>query len=150
MSGVRTSVPACLLLLALASVSCGSPASTPAATPAPPPSAAEPAAHPSERPTAPAEQAIGDLSPDPKRTVRIRGMVTQIVGLRLVPPQVIFKIQDRSGAVTAVIYEQVQLDEGKKLELVGKYHNIPAPTYTGPGEAPREDVFVVERYLDLP
>ena len=70
--------------------------------------------------------------------------------MRLVPPKLIFKVTDASGTVLAVINEKAQLKEGTRLELVGTYHEIPSPMYSGPGEAPKETVFEVERYIDLP
>lgn len=142
----------CGLLVVLAA--CSSGASKPATTgpgqpePGAPGSAAAPA--PAAAMGGPADVAIGDLVVDKERTVRIKGTVTAVVGMRLVPPKVIFKVSDGSGTVTAVINEQVQLTEGNKFELVGTYDSVPSPTYDGPGEAPRENIFVVERHLDLP
>ena len=99
---------------------------------------------------APDDVAISDLVPDPGRVVRIKGVLSAVVGMRLVPPQRIFQVTDRTGAVKVVIYEEVQLKEGTRLELVGRYKAIPSPMHTGPDEAPPENIFVVERYLDLP
>jgi hypothetical protein len=86
---------------------------------------------------------------DPARTVRIRGVITSIVGIRMVPATIVFKISDSTETVTVVINERVNLREGTKIELVGRYKEVPSPTHAGPGEPPRVAVFVVDRYLDL-
>jgi len=144
-----------LSLVALAGCSSGAqqagPASPPA-TPSPPasPTAVTPTPAPSPATDAPADVAVGSLAPNPDRVVRIKGVVSSVVGMRMVPPKVILKVSDNSGTVTVVINEQAQISEGTKMELVGTYKAIPSPMYNGPGEAPTEDVFVVERYLDLP
>ncbi len=98
----------------------------------------------------PPDLRISDLTLDPDKEVRIKGQVIEIVGMRMVPPKVIFKVYDGSETVMAVINEQLQLNGGEKMELVGKYMEIPSPMHTGPDEAPKESVFVVERYLILP
>jgi hypothetical protein len=116
---------------------------------APPPVAGAPAPQPAAA-NAPVDVAIADLTPDPDRVIRIKGVISSVVGMRLVPPKVILKVTDNSGTATVLINEQVQLSEGTKMELVGSYKTIPSPMYSGPGEAPTEEVFVVERYLDLP
>lgn len=143
------------LVLGLAlSTGCGAPQKPATAGPptGAPPEVAPPAQaspDPSAE-TGPADVAIADLAPDPEREVRIKGVISSVVGMRLVPPKVILKLTDDSGTVTAVINEKAQLAEGTKMELVGKYMSVPSPMHNGPGEAPPEDVFVVERYLDLP
>ena len=96
------------------------------------------------------ELRVSDLTIDPDRTVRITARVESILGMRLVPPKVIFKITDSQETVTVLINDKVTLKEGMMIELVGQYKTIPSPMYTGPGEAPREAVFVVERFLDIP
>jgi hypothetical protein len=101
-------------------------------------------------PDKPVELRISALTVDPGKTVRIRGTIASVLGIRLVPPKVIFKVSDSTEMVTVVINEQVTLKEGARIELVGKYRNVASPMYTGPGEAPKEAVFVVERFLDLP
>jgi len=107
-------------------------------------------ASPGSAETGPADVAIADLTPDPDRDVRIKGVISSIVGMRLVPPKLILKLTDNTGTVIAVINEKVQLSEGTKMELVGRYRTAPSPMHNGPGDAPTEQVFVVERYLDLP
>lgn len=104
-----------------------------------------------EQPTTagPTDVPIGEISLDPEQTIRIKGMISAVLGMRMVPPKVIFKLTDNTGTVTAIIMEQTTLSEGARMELVGVYKQIPSPMYAGPGEAPLEDVFVVERYLDL-
>jgi hypothetical protein len=82
--------------------------------------------------------------------VRVTGVITRILGMRLVPPKIIFNVTDNSGTVKVVINEKAQLTEGTKMELVGRYKTIPSPNHSGPGDAPTEEVFVVERFLDLP
>jgi hypothetical protein len=149
-------IPRCLCGLVAVLAACSSGAPKPATTgpgqpePGSTGTAGAPAAAPAAAMGGPAELAIGDLVVDKERTVRIKGMISAIVGMRLVPPKVIFKVTDNTGTVTAVINEQAQLSEGTKVELVGTYDSVPSPTYDGPGEAPREDIFVVERHLDLP
>ncbi len=117
--------------------------------PAPPP-ATQPAAKDGTRPL---ELKISDLVKDvdivPAKTVRIRGTVSSIVGIRMVPAKVVFKISDSRETLTVVINERVTLKEGTRVELVGRYKKMPSPTHTGPGEPPWEAVFEVERYLDL-
>ncbi len=98
----------------------------------------------------PVELRVSDLTIDPDRTVRITARVDSILGMRLVPPKVIFKISDSQETITVLINEKVTLKEGMKIELVGHYKTIPSPMYTGPGEAPKEAVFVVDRFLDIP
>lgn len=143
-----------LSLLALVGCSSGAqqaaPASPPAAPPSSPASPPPAAVDPGPAADAPVDVPIGNLSPDPDRVVRIKGVVSSVVGMRMVPPKVILKVSDNSGTVTVVINEQTQISEGTKMELVGAYKAVPSPMYNGPGEAPTEDVFVVERYLDLP
>lgn len=118
----------------------------------------EPAPAPASRPVAvdgkrPVELKIADLVKDvdvvPAKTVRIRGVISSIVGIRMVPAKVIFKISDSSETLTVVLNERVTLKEGTRVELVGRYKKMPSPTHTGPGEPPWEAVFEVERYLDL-
>ncbi len=101
-------------------------------------------------PDRPVDLRIRELVVDPGKTVRIRGIVSSIVGIRLVPPKVIFKITDSVETITVLINEQITLKEGMRIELIGKYKEIPSPAHSGAGEPPREAVFVVERYLDLP
>jgi hypothetical protein len=144
-----------MLLAAAAAValtSCG-PAAQPVQTgpaAAPPPVAGEIAEPSGPSKDAPLDRSIGALTAGEERQVRIKGRLSAIIGMRLVPPKLIFKVTDASGTVLAVINEKAQLKEGTKLELVGTYHEIPSPMYSGPGEAPKETVFEVERYLDLP
>jgi hypothetical protein len=141
-----------VLAAAAAMLSCG-PAAPPARTgPAspPPPLAREMAKPTGPSKDAPLERSIGELTSGEVRQVRIKGVLSAIVGMRLVPPKLIFKVTDRTGTVLAVINEKAKLKEGTKLELVGSYHEIPSPMYSGPGEAPKETVFEVDRYIDLP
>jgi hypothetical protein len=98
----------------------------------------------------PVELRISDLTVDPEKTVRISGTIASIEAMRLVPPKVIFKITDSTETITVLINEQVTLKEGMRIELVGRYKNIPSPSHSGPGEPPREAIFVVERFIDLP
>lgn len=148
-STIRVMVCASVGLAALILVSCGDKRQQVKTGPQGP-AHSEPAKPQPVEPTKPDDVAIGDLTPDPARTVRVKGVLSSIVGMRLVPPKLIFKITDNSGTVLAVINERLQLSEGTNLELVGQYRSIPSPMHTGPGEAPEEAVFVVERYLDLP
>jgi hypothetical protein len=98
---------------------------------------------------APADVEIGSLMSDPEKVVRIKGVISKVVGMRLVPPQRILEVTDNTGTVKVVIYDEAQFTEGTKMELVGKYKPIPSPTHDGPDEAPKEPIFVVERFLDL-
>ena len=142
-----------VLAAAAAMVSCGPaapPVRTVSASPPPPPLAREMAQPTGPSKDAPLDRSIGELSGGEVRQVRIKGVLSAIVGMRLVPPKLIFKVTDRTGTVLAVIKEKAQLKEGTKLELVGRYHEIPSPMYSGPGEAPKETVFEVDRYIDLP
>jgi len=94
---------------------------------------------------------IVDLVPDAEQVVRIGAVVVQTLQMRLVPPMIVFRVRDKSGGeVNVLLKEQKVLQEGTRLELVGKYHEVPSPSYSGPGEAPPELLFVVERYLVLP
>jgi hypothetical protein len=117
----------------------GGPAPEPAAQPA----ADAPAAD------APTDVEIANLVSDPEKVVRIKGVISKVVGMRLVPPQRILELTDNSGTVKVVIYDEAQFTEGTKMELVGQYKPIPSPTHDGPGEAPKEPIFVVERFLDM-
>ena len=99
---------------------------------------------------APRDVQISALAPDAAAIVRIRGVVAQVVGMRLVPPRLIFAVRDNSGTVTALISEKTELSEGARIELVGTYKPIPSPMHTGPGDAPEEPIFVVERYFRMP
>jgi len=127
----------------LADQGCG-PAARAAARPStPPPAGVSPAG--SDRP---AELRIRELKVDAEKTVRIKGVISSIVGIRAMPATVVFKITDSTETITVVINEQVRLREGATIELVGKYKEVPSPTHSGAGEPPREAVFVVERYLD--
>ncbi len=137
--------PLWLGLLTLAA--CHPTSAPPPANPQTPPPASRVA--PPE-PTAPVTLKISELSVAPDKPVRIRGTITSIVGMRMVPAKVIFKISDSTETITVVINEQVQLKEGARIELVGRYKQMPAPMHTGPGEPPRQAVFEVERYVDLP
>jgi hypothetical protein len=150
-----------LVVLLVAGIGCGArqPAEPAPAQryPAGPAQGAPPATPPSPESgtgtastSGPAEVPIGELSPNPDRTVRVKGVVSNVMGLRLVPPKVVFKIRDVSGTVTAVINERIQLEEGTRLEVVGTYSRVPSPMYTGPGDAPLDAVLVAERYLELP
>ena len=125
----------------------------PAASGQPAPEHAAPAAADSDEdaPAAagPAVLRISELTVDEDRTVRITGTIVTIEGLRMVPPKVIFKVSDSQETVTVLIKKQVSLREGARIELVGRYQEIPSPMYQGPGEPPKQAVFVVERYLDL-
>jgi hypothetical protein len=103
----------------------------------------------SASPDQPIELRISQLKIDPAKTVRIQGYITAIKAIRLVPPNVVFAISDSKETITALIKEQIILKEGTKVELIGKYKEIPSPV-EGNAEAPREAVFVVERYTDLP
>lgn len=141
---------ACWILCAALVSACSSPAPPPARTPSSASPVAAPAPGPEPKPAGPADVAIGELVLDAERTVRIKGVVSEVLGMRLVPPKVVFKVADQTGAVTVVINEQVQITEGTKMELVGKYGSFPSPMHSAPGEAPKESVFVVERFLDLP
>lgn len=141
-----------LLALGYAMASCGTP-------PPPPqtgPKAAQPAASSGEQtegtvvpPTdgAPATVTVGELAPDADREVRVTGVVEQILGMRLVPAKVIFKIRDNTGSVTVVINEKAEITEGQRVEIVGYYKAIPSPMHDGPGEGPEEPVFVVDRFI---
>jgi len=143
-----------LILLALALPGCASPTQqgntapagpAPTATPTP-----APAPTPSVESTAPPDIPVGQLVPDADRVICVKGTISSIVGIRLVPPKVILKVTDDTGTVLVLINEKAQLSEGMRVELVGNYKPIPSPTYDGPGEAPLQNVFVVDRYLDLP
>lgn len=93
---------------------------------------------------------IGRLSLDPSRSVRVVGMVSQLGQLRMVPPLTVFRLRDDSGAVTVVLDERKVLDEGTRLEIVGRYKEIPSPAHVDVDDAPHEACFVAERYLILP
>ncbi len=138
------------VLLALILAGCGPPAKPPQSNPSASGSAGNvnPAAAPRDG-TVPVTLKIKELHVDPAKSVRIRGVITSILGIRMVPAKVIFKISDSSETITVVINEQVQLKEGTQVELVGRYKELPSPMHTGPGEPPREAVFEVERFLDL-
>jgi hypothetical protein len=125
----------------LTQLACG-----PAPRPAPKPGIPPPASV--RAPDRPAELRIRELTVDPAKTVRIKGVISSIVGIRAMPATVIFKITDSTETITVVINEQVRLREGATIELVGKYKEVPSPSHSGAGEPPREAVFVVERYLD--
>jgi hypothetical protein len=116
-----------------------------------PPPAAEQKAPPvlDDGSTVPVTLRIKQLQVDPAKSVRIRGVISSILGVRMVPAMVIFKISDSSETITVVLNEQVQLKEGTEVELVGRYKELPSPLHNGPGEPPREAVFEVERFLDL-
>jgi hypothetical protein len=142
---------ASLLLPVVLMLACGKPNPPPAtagASTARPPAETAPPTGPA--PDAPQDLEIASLSPDPDRIVRIKGVLAASIGMRLVPEMLVFTLTDSTGTVLAVIKENVQLKEGIRLELVGRYHAVPSPMYRGPGEAPKETVFEVERYLDLP
>jgi len=93
---------------------------------------------------------IGRLQVDPETTVRIVGFVSELGQIRMVPPRTVFRLRDDSGAVTVVLEERQVLTEGTRLELVGKYKEIPSPAHVDVEDAPPEACFVVERYLVLP
>lgn len=144
----KTAPALALPIAALIAAACGTPRPAPQAAPAPAePEIARPA--PEAGPTGPVTVAIGALQPNPDREVRVKGVVSRVLGMRLVPPKVIFQLTDDSGSVTAVINEKAQLSEGTTLELVGRYHSVPSPMHSGPGTPPQEPTFVVDRYLDL-
>ena len=144
-----------LVFGACASSTTGSPAGTPENPPpsAPSsPSAPPPEAPPSDAPAkdAPRDMRISALLPDAQKVVRVRGVVTEVLGLQLVPPKFIFNVRDESGTVMALINDKSDLSEGSKVEIIGIYKVIPAPRHGGPGPAPEESVLVVDRYLTLP
>ena len=91
---------------------------------------------------------ISDLQVDPAKTVHIRGVISSILGIHKVPAKVVFRISDSTETITVVINEQRELKEGTRVELVGRYKQLPSPTHRGPGEPPREAVFEVERFLE--
>lgn len=99
--------------------------------------------------TVPVTLKIKQLQVDPAKSVRIRGVISSILGIRVVPARVVFKISDSSETITVVINEQVRLREGTEVELVGRYKELPSPIHDGPGEPPRQAVFEVERFLNL-
>lgn len=84
------------------------------------------------------------------RLLRLAGVVNRVLGMRMVPQSVIFEFRDNTGTVRVVINEKADLNVGDRIELVGSYRHIPSPMYTGPGEAPKDNVFVVERFLVFP
>ncbi|MCC6749634.1 MAG: hypothetical protein IT371_18355 [Deltaproteobacteria bacterium] len=138
------------ILVALLSTACARTGEGPAPTPSPPRAATPVAAPPPERaPDAPEELKIAALRPGATGLARVRGSVATVVGMRLVPPKVVFRLADGSGSVLVVINEQLQLSEGTKLELVGKYREMDSPMHSDPTPAPKEMVFEVERYLQL-
>jgi hypothetical protein len=139
-----------LLVYAMLVASCGPVSATSSNRPAvaSAPRNATPVQEPAE--LRPIDLRVKDFAVGAKRNIRANGLITTILGIRLVPAKIIFKFADGSGEVTAVINEQVTLKEGSKIELVGKYVMAPSPMYSGPGEPPMEEVFVVERYLALP
>lgn len=93
---------------------------------------------------------IGRLSLDPSRSVRVVGMVSRLGQIRMVPPRTVFRLRDQSGAVTVVLDERKVLAEGTRLEIVGRYKEIPSPAHVDVDDAPSEACFVAERYLILP
>ncbi|MFH1130998.1 MAG: hypothetical protein V1754_06660 [Pseudomonadota bacterium] len=124
-----------------------------------PPPKQEPAAIPASAPAAPAPEpmvkapeniTIDKLQQDPNKVVRIRGYVSAVLGMRMVPRQTIITMRDDTGAVTAVIEDEDSLKEGTEVELTGRYQEIPSPMYNGPDEAPKEPVFVVESVFRVP
>jgi len=148
---MRRSIEITLAGLVLMLGSCSTQQTPAPAGPGPAPAAnTAPAPEPAASPDAPADVSIGDLVVDKQRVIRIKGVISAIVGMRLVPPKVIFKVTDDTGTVLVLINEKAQLSEGTRMELVGHYKSIPSPTYGGPDEAPPQNIFVVDRYLDLP
>ncbi len=144
----NTSHPLALLTAALLTAAC--------ATPKPPPQAPtqQPAADPAEAAAGdttaggPAPNVpIGELAVNAENEVRVAGVVSRVLGMRLVPPKMIFQVSDSSGTVLVVVNEKASFTEGQKIELVGHYKSIPAPMYNGPGDAPEEPVLVVDRYI---
>lgn len=93
---------------------------------------------------------IGGLSLDPSRSVRVVGMVSQLGQIRMIPPRTVFRLRDDSGAVTVVLDERKVLAEGTRIEIVGRYKEIPSPAHVDVDDAPAEACFVAERYLILP
>lgn len=148
-----------LLAAAAWAAACSSTQKRPTAaenTPAPGAARSDKQAEQEEEPAAeaggggPERVSIGDLQIDAQRTVRISGVVSRIIGMRLVPPQRILEVRDRTGGVTVLIKSKKTFGEGTQMDLIGVYKKIPSPTHTGPGEAAEEPIFVVERFLDLP
>jgi len=147
---------ACAILTLLLTCSCnGKPPQK--ASPAHPTKATQPTDDPDTDPTAkvapsgPPLLQISRLSPSATKEVRIRGTISKVIGVRMVPPRTIFELRDASGTATLVIKERKQsLTEGTKMEAVGNYMEAPDPMYTGPGEAPKKVIFVVDRYIDMP
>ena len=139
--------------IAIATLSACGGSAKPAArrtTPSKPPPAEEKTAGPKVPPPASTVTPISSLTVDASRQVTIKGYVSALVGLRMVPERTIFKVRDKTGEVLAVIEKRDSaLQEGLKLEIVGTYKMIPSPMYTGPGKAPQEAVLVVDRYLTL-
>jgi hypothetical protein len=97
----------------------------------------------------PVELTISELKVDPARMVRIKGVIASIVTIQHVPAKVVFKLSDSKETITVLINRQLRLEVGTRVELVGRYAEIPSPTRGGHGEPPRQAVFEVERISDV-
>ena len=106
--------------------------------------------HSESKPTVPLSVAISDLKVNRNATIRISGVVSETLGVQLVPARIIFVVSDGSGSVSALLNENKQFASGTRIELVGRYHEVRDPLHRGGEPVPITPMFVVERFLDLP